>query len=49
MRKAFPARTAGRGAQPLQPKIVDGVKVFELTAAAVPWEVEPGVVRQALA
>lgn len=47
--KAFPAKTAGLGAQPLQPKIVGGVKVFELTARAVVWEVEPGVARQAFA
>lgn len=47
--KAFPAKTAGQGAQPIQPKVVGGVKVFELTAKAVQWEVEPGVLRQAFA
>lgn len=47
--KAFPAKTAGLGAQPLAPKIVAGVKVFELTASAVEWEVEPGVRRAAFA
>lgn len=47
--KAFPAKTAGQGARPIQPKVVGGVKVFELTAKAVQWEVEPGVLRQAFA
>ena len=30
--KAFPAKTAVHGNQPLAPKIVNGVKVYELTA-----------------
>jgi len=47
--KAFPAKTAGLGGQPIQPKIVGGVKVYELTARPVQWEVEPGVTRQAFA
>ncbi|HEV8339978.1 MAG TPA: copper oxidase [bacterium] len=47
--KAFPAKTAGLGAQPIAPKIVGGVKVFELTARQIQWEVEPGVMRPALA
>ncbi len=47
--KAFPAKTEGLGAQPLQPKVVDGVKVFELSAREVQWEVEPGVKRTAFA
>jgi FtsP/CotA-like multicopper oxidase with cupredoxin domain len=40
--KAFPAKTEGVGGQILEPKIVDGVKVFELTAKAIKWEVSPG-------
>lgn len=42
----FPAETEGRGAQPLEPVEVldDGTKVFEITAAITPWEVEPGKV-----
>lgn len=40
--KAFPAKTEGVGGQQLEPKIVDGVKVFELTAKAIRWEVSPG-------
>lgn len=40
--KAFPAKTEGIGVQQLEPKIVDGVKVFELTAKAIKWEVSPG-------
>lgn len=47
--KAFPAKTAGLGAQPIQPKLVGGVKVFEITARQVQWEVEPGVTRTAFA
>ncbi len=47
--KAFPAKTAGQGAQPLQPRIVGGVKVFEVTAREVEWEVSPGVKRRAMA
>ena len=40
--KAFPAKTEGVGGQIIEPKIVDGVKVFELTASAIKWEVSPG-------
>ena len=40
--KAFPARTEGKGNQLLQPRIEKGVKVYDLTAKVVPWEVEPG-------
>lgn len=47
--KAFPAKTAGLGGQVLQPKIVAGVKVFELTARQIQWEVEPGITRTAFA
>jgi len=34
--------TATRGNQVLEPTIVDGVKVFDLTAKVVQWEVAPG-------
>lgn len=47
--KAFPAKTQGVGAQPFTPKIAGGVKIFEITASAVEWEVEPGVRRAAFA
>jgi FtsP/CotA-like multicopper oxidase with cupredoxin domain len=40
--KSFPAKTAVHGNQPLAPRIVQGVKVFELTAREISWEVEPG-------
>jgi FtsP/CotA-like multicopper oxidase with cupredoxin domain len=40
--KAFPAKTAGLGNQLLAPKLVDGVKLFELTAKKIQWETEPG-------
>src|SRR5512134_2854189 len=38
--KAFPAKTEGRGNQLLKPRLVKGVKVFELTCKKVQWEVE---------
>ena len=40
--KAFPAKTEGQGNQPLQPRIENGVKVFDLTCKVVSWEVTPG-------
>lgn len=40
--KAFPAPTKGKGNQLLEPRIERGVKVYELTASKVQWEVEPG-------
>lgn len=40
--KAFPARTAGKGNQPLAHRVEHGVKVFEITARPMKWEVEPG-------
>ncbi len=40
--KAFPAPTAGKGNQRLAPRMNRGVKIFELRAAEVEWEVEPG-------
>lgn len=47
--KSFPAETKGVGGQLLEPQIVDGVKVFELTADEIRWEVEPGKVLDAMA
>ena len=40
--KAFPAKTEGKGNQLLQPRIQNGVKVYELTCKKVQWEVEVG-------
>lgn len=40
--KAFPAKTAGKGNQLLEPRMEKGVKVYELTAEEIQWEVEPG-------
>jgi len=40
--KAFPAKTEGKGNQPMQPRIEKGVKVYELTAEKIQWEVAPG-------
>jgi FtsP/CotA-like multicopper oxidase with cupredoxin domain len=47
---SFPAETEGKGAQPMEPEILDdGTKLFELTVDEVEWEVEPGKVVEALA
>ncbi len=46
---AFPAETEGQGNQPLEPRIEDGVKVFDLTATEVKWETSPGVFVDAMA
>ncbi|HVH13682.1 MAG TPA: multicopper oxidase domain-containing protein, partial [Longimicrobium sp.] len=40
--KAFPAKTQGQGNQLLQPRMENGVKVYELTVASMKWETEPG-------
>src|SRR4030095_12217512 len=40
--KALPAKTEGRGTQLLEPRLEGGVKVYELTAEEIEWEVEPG-------
>lgn len=40
--KAFPAQTAGKGNQLMQPRMDGNVKVYDLTAAVTDWEVEPG-------
>ena len=40
--KAFPAKTEGKGNQLLVPRREGDVKVFELTAEEIDWEVEPG-------
>jgi FtsP/CotA-like multicopper oxidase with cupredoxin domain len=40
--KAFPAKTEGKGNQLLEPKIVKGVKTYELTATQIQWETAPG-------
>jgi FtsP/CotA-like multicopper oxidase with cupredoxin domain len=44
---AFPAKTEGLGGQTLEPTVVSGVKVFDLVAKAVKWEVSPGVFQDA--
>src|SRR6476661_1646931 len=40
--KAFPAKTEGKGNQIIAPRLEKGVKVFDLTASVVQWEIEPG-------
>src|SRR5690606_35869393 len=47
--EAFPAPTEGLGGQPMQPVMDGDVKVYELTAQEIQWEVEPGVFRDAMA
>lgn len=37
-----PAKTEGLGNQPLAPTMENGVKVYDLTAKVVQWEVKPG-------
>ncbi len=39
--KAFPAKTKGKGNQLMAPRVEKGVKIFDLTASVVQWEVEP--------
>lgn len=46
---SFPARTKGTGGKLLDYKMVEGVKVFELTADEGRWEVEPGNVMDVMA
>ena len=40
--KAFPAKTEGRGNQLMEPRMEGRVKVYELTAEEIQWEVTPG-------
>ncbi len=47
--KAFPAKTAGVGSVLLEPRIENGVKVFELSAGEMRWEIEPGKFVDAMA
>lgn len=41
--------TSTKGNQPLEPRIVDGVKNFDLTASVVQWEIAPGEFMEAWA
>ena len=48
--RKFPAETAGKGNQRLEPEVLaDGTKRFELTAEIIEWEVEPGKIVDAWA
>ena len=47
--KAFPAKTVGQGNQLLVPRVDKGVKVFDLTAREIKWEVAPGQTVSAMA
>ena len=40
--KAFPAKTAGKGNQLLEPRVENGVKIYDITCKVVKWETEPG-------
>lgn len=41
--KSFPAKTEGKGNVLFEPRMENGVKVFDITARKTPWEVTPGV------
>ncbi len=47
--EAFPAETEGMGGLPMEPVMDGDVKVFELTAEEIEWEVAPGDFRAAMA
>ena len=47
--KAFPAKTAGKGNQLMAPRVENGVKVYDLTAREMKWEVAPGQIVNAMA
>jgi manganese oxidase len=47
--KAFPAATKGLGNRPLAARLEGGVKVFELTASEIEWEVAPGEFKRGVA
>jgi manganese oxidase len=40
--KSFPAKTEGKGNQVLEPRVENGVKVYNLSCDKVQWETEPG-------
>lgn len=40
--KAFPAKTEGKGNVLMEPRVESGVKIYELTASEIEWEVEVG-------
>ena len=46
---AFPAKTKGKGNQVLKPTRDGDVKVFELTADELEWEVAPGEMKEGMA
>jgi manganese oxidase len=47
--KAFPAATGAYGNLPLEAKLVNGAKQFELVCSNMQWEVEPGKLVPAMA
>jgi len=47
--KSFPAKTAGKGNQILEPKMVGGVKQYEITARVMRWETQRGTMVDAWA
>jgi FtsP/CotA-like multicopper oxidase with cupredoxin domain len=47
--KSFPAATKGKGNQPLAPRLENGVKVYDITAEKLMWEVAPGQMVEAWA
>ncbi len=47
--RSFPAATKGKGNQPMRPRVENGVKVFDLAAEKLKWEVTPGQMVEAWA
>ena len=47
--KSFPAKTEGKGCQPFEPRMDKGVKVYDLEATEMRWEVAPGQTVPAMA
>jgi manganese oxidase len=47
--KAFPQKTAVMGNQKLEPRIEDGVKVYDINCSVIEWETKVGTVKTAWA
>lgn len=47
--KQYPAKTKGTGNEVMNPVLDGSVKVYNVTADEIEWEVEPGVVRKGMA
>jgi FtsP/CotA-like multicopper oxidase with cupredoxin domain len=47
--KKFPQKTSKMGNQPFEPRIEDGVKVYDITCSEIEWETKEGVFKKAWA